>query len=187
MDTGDFYMGIKRPVREAHRWHIVPRLRMRGVIPPWHLQEKNTWRLPVLYASVSRSASDVICEELKAGGVCRVGSVGCWCDVWKMDELIGCGETDCDLPAFAYRDWSNIKAELRQCSQSYDRYFKAKFPKFVRTTNTRWFKYDRDKPWLVYTQSVPVIFEPPCIWLRGSAAPVFNPRQKHLEFISSQP
>jgi hypothetical protein len=28
---------------------------------------------------------------------------------------------------------------------------------------TRWFKYDRDKLWLVYTQSVPVIFEPPCI------------------------
>jgi hypothetical protein len=28
--------------------------------------------------------------------------------------------------------------------------------------NTRWFKYDRDKLWLVYTQSVPVIFEPPC-------------------------
>jgi hypothetical protein len=27
---------------------------------------------------------------------------------------------------------------------------------------TRWFKYDRDKLWLVYTQSVPVIFEPPC-------------------------
>ena len=29
---------------------------------------------------------------------------------------------------------------------------------------TRWFKYDRDKLWRVYTQSVPVIFEPPCIW-----------------------
>jgi hypothetical protein len=27
----------------------------------------------------------------------------------------------------------------------------------------RWFKYDRDKLWLVYTQIVPVIFEPPCI------------------------
>ena len=31
------------------------------------------------------------------------------------------------------------------------------------TTTTRWFKYDRDKLSLVYTQSVPVIFEPPCI------------------------
>jgi hypothetical protein len=29
---------------------------------------------------------------------------------------------------------------------------------------TRWFKYDRDKLWLVYTQIVPVIFEPPCIY-----------------------
>jgi hypothetical protein len=27
---------------------------------------------------------------------------------------------------------------------------------------TRWFKYYRDKLWLVYTQIVPVIFEPPC-------------------------
>jgi hypothetical protein len=32
-----------------------------------------------------------------------------------------------------------------------------------RRENTMWFKYDRDKLWLVYTQSVPVIFEPPCI------------------------
>ena len=30
---------------------------------------------------------------------------------------------------------------------------------------TRWFKYDRDKLWLVYTQIVPVIFEPPCTCL----------------------
>jgi hypothetical protein len=29
---------------------------------------------------------------------------------------------------------------------------------------TRWFKYDQDKLWLVYTQIVPVIFEPPCIY-----------------------
>jgi hypothetical protein len=29
---------------------------------------------------------------------------------------------------------------------------------------TRWFKYDRDKLWLVYTQIVPVIFEPPCTY-----------------------
>ena len=28
---------------------------------------------------------------------------------------------------------------------------------------TRWFKYDQDKLWLVYTQTVPVIFELPCI------------------------
>jgi hypothetical protein len=34
---------------------------------------------------------------------------------------------------------------------------------------TRWFKYDRDKLWLVYTQIVPVIFEPPCIWLTKAA------------------
>ena len=32
----------------------------------------------------------------------------------------------------------------------------------LSTQCTRWFKYDRDKLWLVYTQIVPVIFEPPC-------------------------
>jgi hypothetical protein len=32
-----------------------------------------------------------------------------------------------------------------------------------KNQDTRWFKYDRDKLWLVYTQIVPVIFEPPCI------------------------
>jgi hypothetical protein len=35
--------------------------------------------------------------------------------------------------------------------------------------NTRWFKYDRDKLWLVYTQIVPVIFESPC----NSTRPVY--------------
>ena len=33
----------------------------------------------------------------------------------------------------------------------------------IHSVYTRWFKYDRDKLWLVYTQIVPVIFEPPCI------------------------
>jgi hypothetical protein len=33
----------------------------------------------------------------------------------------------------------------------------------IWSKSTRWFKYDRDKLWLVYTQSVPVIFEPPCM------------------------
>jgi hypothetical protein len=32
----------------------------------------------------------------------------------------------------------------------------------LHQNRTRWFKYDRDKLWLVYTQTVPVIFEPPC-------------------------
>ena len=35
-------------------------------------------------------------------------------------------------------------------------------PKLYFRICTRWFKYDRDKLWLVYTQIVPVIFEPPC-------------------------
>jgi hypothetical protein len=32
-----------------------------------------------------------------------------------------------------------------------------------QVTCARWFKYDRDKLWLVYTQIVPVIFEPLCM------------------------
>jgi hypothetical protein len=42
---------------------------------------------------------------------------------------------------------------------------------------TRWFRYDRDKLWLVYTQIVPVIFELPCIlnsWV-GSVSFMFKP------------
>jgi hypothetical protein len=43
------------------------------------------------------------------------------------------------------------------------------FSSFVSShvLNTRWFKYDRDWLRLVYTQIVPVIFEPPCIY-RGT-------------------
>ena len=40
---------------------------------------------------------------------------------------------------------------------------KQQFSGFLFCVITRWFKYDREKLWLVYTQSVPVIFEPPCI------------------------
>jgi hypothetical protein len=36
--------------------------------------------------------------------------------------------------------------------------------RLLSTIHTRWFKYDRDKLWLVYTQIVPVIFEAPCIY-----------------------
>jgi hypothetical protein len=39
------------------------------------------------------------------------------------------------------------------------------FSLYVTLECTRWFKYDRDKLWLVYTQIVPVIFEPPCIMI----------------------
>jgi len=33
----------------------------------------------------------------------------------------------------------------------------------VHLDNTRWFKYDRDWCRQIYTQVVPVIFEPPCV------------------------
>ena len=37
---------------------------------------------------------------------------------------------------------------------------------YVHSVYTRWFKYDRDCNRLVYTQIVPVIFEPPCTYIR---------------------
>jgi hypothetical protein len=40
--------------------------------------------------------------------------------------------------------------------------------------HTRWFKYDRDKLWLVYTQIVLVIFEPPCILLPRESVNCFR-------------
>jgi hypothetical protein len=47
---------------------------------------------------------------------------------------------------------------------------------FWQSQYTRWFKYDRDKLWLVYTQSVPVIFEPPCRWtVHITRPPVMQP------------
>jgi hypothetical protein len=48
---------------------------------------------------------------------------------------------------------------------------------------TRWFKYDRDKLWLVYTQIVPVIFEQPCIYeikYRIVTAKAAHNRKKNL-------
>jgi hypothetical protein len=35
--------------------------------------------------------------------------------------------------------------------------------------HTRWFKYDRDKLWLVYTQLDPVIFKPPCTIVKAQS------------------
>jgi hypothetical protein len=44
----------------------------------------------------------------------------------------------------------------------------------AKATNvTKWFKYDRDKLWLVYTKSVPVIFGPPCIKHEAQTLPYF--------------
>ena len=47
---------------------------------------------------------------------------------------------------------------------------------------TRWFKYDRDKLWLVYTQSVPVIFEPPFI-LRKFLNAFAKLRKVNISFV----
>jgi hypothetical protein len=43
---------------------------------------------------------------------------------------------------------------------------------------TRWFKYDRDKLWLIYTQIVLVIFEPPCTSIHLPRHPVLEHPQR---------
>ena len=52
---------------------------------------------------------------------------------------------------------------------------------------TRWFKYDRDKLWLIYTQSVPVIFEPSCTKIDGQSlcknANLRDVTAQHVHFI----
>jgi hypothetical protein len=40
--------------------------------------------------------------------------------------------------------------------------FVSVFGKRLSRESTRWFIYDRDKHWLVYTQTVAVRFQPPC-------------------------
>ena len=45
---------------------------------------------------------------------------------------------------------------------AFPHFIRGLFVKLLVPVNTRWFKYDRDILWLVYTQSLPVIFEPPC-------------------------
>jgi hypothetical protein len=51
--------------------------------------------------------------------------------------------------------------------------------------STRWFKHDRDKLWLVYTQSVPVIFEPPCMYDIGPRRAPTHACHTHMEQCSS--
>ena len=54
----------------------------------------------------------------------------------------------------------------------------------VTCYDIRWFKYDRDKLWLVYTQSFPVIFEPPCIYVLIFSRYLMPPFFKVEEFFS---
>jgi len=42
---GALFLGIKRPVREADHFHFVPRLRVRGGIPPLFQYVFTAWRL----------------------------------------------------------------------------------------------------------------------------------------------
>ena len=49
--------------------------------------------------------------------------------------------------------WLKIEIYSVKCVQKYLN---------TKLTITRWFKYNRDKLWLVYIQIVPVIFKPPC-------------------------
>jgi hypothetical protein len=63
--------------------------------------------------------------------------------------------------------WKNVNIWLVSSARQYGDQIKRQGNKMhiCSFQNTRWFKYDRDKLWLVYTQIVPVIFEPPCTLL----------------------
>ena len=54
-------------------------------------------------------------------------------------------ESEQDINVVLYCDWENSSTKAK-----------------TKPSFTRWFKYDRDKLWLGYTQIVPVLFEPPC-------------------------
>ena len=60
---------------------------------------------------------------------------------------------------------------LSFCSRRVSCHFVPMFICCISLTYTRWFKYDREKLWLVYTQTVPVIFEPPCMFHAPAATP----------------
>jgi hypothetical protein len=64
----------------------------------------------------------------------------------------------------AASDIPNFEFYTRQGHNTYTSYviWHCIYKLLVVPLNTRWFKYDRDKLWLVYTQIVPVIFERPC-------------------------
>jgi hypothetical protein len=49
---------------------------------------------------------------------------------------------------------------------------------------TKWFKYDRDKLWLVYTQIVPVIFEQPCMCVALRTSSVEQSPSREAQWVS---
>jgi hypothetical protein len=61
-------------------------------------------------------------------------------------------------PKCNMRDWNRRYPTLTRPSLGHVTYNQT----HDKSASIRWFKYDRDKLWLVYTQIVPVIFEPPC-------------------------
>jgi hypothetical protein len=74
----------------------------------------------------------------------------------------------------------NIAQQICGCCTPSRRAIFACYRKQSDVSNTRWFKYDRDKLWLVYTQIVPVIFEPPCITKRDSETNIMNQGKRKL-------
>jgi hypothetical protein len=77
----------------------------------------------------------------------------------------------CPAPLFLLNliTWKIFGKENRVWSSSLCSHLHPPVTLSLLGTNTRWFKYDWDKLWLVYTQTVPVIFEPPCIFLSFNA------------------
>ena len=112
-----------------------------------------------------------------------IGGGQLW-DVWRTaqgDAAVSCARLDSSSPEWQpaileqppERDYvvTDDETDPRQAYVSYI-FHPGQFPVTVIAKAlgvshyifyvTRWFKYDRDKLRLVYTQLVPVIFEPPC-------------------------
>jgi hypothetical protein len=71
--------------------------------------------------------------------------------------LVGKPEANNQIGRSIYRNEDNIKMDVKETEwNGVDWVYPAQ--------NTRWFKYDRDLCGLFTHKSVPVIFEPPCVY-----------------------
>jgi hypothetical protein len=113
--------------------------------------------LRTTYVRVKGKAVKELTSELVWAGVVQ-------CE-WKQTHSLTHSLTSAHLSSVSVEIWYFMTLNKRSYS-SFSCYlslsYRADHSSNIDHANTRWFKYDRDKLWLVYTQSVPVIFEPPC-------------------------
>ena len=87
------------------------------------------------------------------------------CEVLRFSSCCWWRSNSCGI-RLIYRYQCALRHTIQAWNRSITTYFRVPYNAGNCLTSwaadTRWFKYDRDKLWLVYTQIVPVIFEPPC-------------------------